>query len=165
MKNETSVLDEILEKIKNIDSKEFVEYLENIFKEERQNIEYVGHKEYFNCLINKFLLKFPNKIYDNEDFSYMDKGIFSNIDIENESKIYYVGDFLTLVRKKQRAQKDEEYSFPFEGTKLCFKFNNKMYVYFLMVGQGTSITIREANEDEIFKRNINLDKYFREKGE
>ena len=86
MKNEIYVLDEMLEKIKNINSKEFVEYLENIFKKERQNIEYVGHKEYFNWLINEFLLKFPNKTYDNEDFSYMDKGIFSSIDIENESK-------------------------------------------------------------------------------
>lgn len=162
MKNETSVLDEILERIKNIDSKEFAEYLENTLKKERQNIEYVGHKEYFNWLINEFLLKFPNKTYDNEDFSYMDKGIFSSIDMENEEKIAYVGDFLETVRKKQRAQKDEDYSFPFEGVKYCFKFNKKLYVYFFTVGQGTAIVIRKADNDEIFTKNINLDKYFKE---
>ena len=76
MKNETSVLDEILEKIKNIDSKEFIEYLRKINEKEKKGIEYVGKKEYFDWLTNSFLKKFKDGIYDSESFLYRDKSKF-----------------------------------------------------------------------------------------
>lgn len=161
MKNETSVLDEILEKIKNIDSKEFIEYLRKINEKEKKGIEYVGKKEYFDWLTNLFLKKFKNGIYDSESFLYRDKSKFSKEEEEKESKICWIGNFLEIVRKKQRAQKDEEF-FPFEGARYYFKFNSKMYMYSTMIGQGSVTTIRKADNDEIFTKNINLDKYFKE---
>lgn len=161
MKNETSVLDEILEKIKNIDSKEFIEYLREINEKEKKGIEYVGKKEYFDWLTNSFLKKFKDRIYDSESFLYRDKSKFSKEEEEKESKICWIDNFLEIVRKKQRAQKDEDF-FPFEGVRYYFKFNGEMYMYSTMIGQGSVTTIRKADNDEIFTKNINLDKYFKE---
>ena len=141
-------------------SEDFKKYLDDIIEEEKEGLAFVGNKNYFSWLTEVFLQKLDNKTYDNEDFLYTDKKDFTEIDIKNEEKIAYVGDFLETVRKRQRAQKDEDYSFPFEGVKYCFNFNKKLYVYFFTIGQGTSIIIREANSDEIFTKNINLDKYF-----
>ena len=161
MKNETSVLDEVLEKIKNIDSKEYIENKIKINEKEKKGIEYVGKKEYFDWLTNSFLKKFKDGIYDSESFLYRDKSKFSKEEEEKESKICWIDNFLEIVRKKQRAQKDEEF-FPFEGARYYFKFNSKMYMYSTMIGQGSVTTIRKADNDEIFTKNINLDKYFKE---
>ena len=161
MINNIDKLEELEEKIRNIDTKEFIEYLREIAEEEKKGIEYVGKKEYFNWLTDSFLKKFKNGIYDSESFLYRDKNKFSKEEEEKESKICWIGNFLEIVRKKQRAQKDEEF-FPFEGARYYFKFNSKMYMYSTMIGQGSVTTIRKADNDEIFTKNINLDKYFKE---
>lgn len=164
MKNNKEVMEDFRKKVEKLfNSEDFKKYLDDIIKEEKEGLAFVGNINYFNWLTEIFLQKLDNKTYDNEDFLYTDKKDFTETDIKNEEKIVYVGDFLETVRKEQRAQKDEDYSFPFEGVKYCFKFNKKLYVYFFTVGQGTSIVIREADSDEIFTRNINLDKYFENK--
>lgn len=164
MKNNKEVMEDFRKKVEELfNSEDFKKYLDDIIKEEKEGLAFVGNINYFNWLTEIFLQKLDNKTYDNEDFLYTDKKDFTETDIKNEEKIVYVGDFLETVRKKQRAQKDEDYSFPFEGVKYCFKFNKKLYVYFFTVGQGTSIVIRKADSDEIFTRNINLDKYFENK--
>ena len=161
MENNKEKMEDFRKKVEELfNSEDFKKYLDDIIKEEKEGLAFVGNKNYFSWLTEVFLQKLDNKTYDNEDFLYTDKKDFTEIDIKNEEKIAYVGDFLETVRKKQRAQKDEDYSFPFEGVKYCFKFNKKLYVYFFTIGQGTSIIIREANSDEIFTKNINLDKYF-----
>lgn len=161
MKNNKEVMEDFRKKVEELfNSEDFKKYLDDIIKEEKEGLAFVGNKNYFSWLTEVFLQKLDNKTYDNEDFLYTDKKDFTEIDIKNEERIAYVGDFLETVRKKQRAQKDEDYSFPFEGVKYCFNFNKKLYVYFFTIGQGTSIVIREANSDEIFTKNINLDKYF-----
>lgn len=164
MKNNKEVMEDFRKKVEELfNSEDFKKYLDDIIKEEKEGLAFVGNINYFNWLTEIFLQKLDNKTYDNEDFLYTDKKDFTETDIKNEEKIVYVGDFLETVRKEQRAQKDEDYSFPFEGVKYCFKFNKKLYVYFFTVGQGTSIVIRKADSDEIFTRNINLDKYFENK--
>lgn len=161
MENNKEKMEDFRKKVEELfNSEDFKKYLDDIIKEEKEGLAFVGNKNYFSWLTEVFLQKLDNKTYDNEDFLYTDKKDFTEIDIKNEEKIAYVGDFLETVRKKQRAQKDEDYSFPFEGVKYCFNFNKKLYVYFFTIGQGTSIIIREANSDEIFTKNINLDKYF-----
>lgn len=164
MKNNKEVMEDFRKKVEELfNSEDFKKYLDDIIKEEKEGLAFVGNINYFNWLTEIFLQKLDNKTYDNEDFLYTDKKDFTETDIKNEEKVVYVGDFLETVRKEQRAQKDEDYSFPFEGVKYCFKFNKKLYVYFFTVGQGTSIVIRKADSDEIFTRNINLDKYFENK--
>lgn len=161
MENNKEKMEDFRKKVEELfNSEDFKKYLDDIIEEEKEGLAFVGNKNYFSWLTEVFLQKLDNKTYDNEDFLYTDKKDFTEIDIKNEEKIAYVGDFLETVRKKQRAQKDEDYSFPFEGVKYCFNFNKKLYVYFFTIGQGTSIIIREANSDEIFTKNINLDKYF-----
>lgn len=161
MENNKEKMEDFRKKVEELfNSEDFKKYLDDIIKEEKEGLAFVGNKNYFSWLTEVFLQKLDNKTYNNEDFLYTDKKDFTEIDIKNEEKIAYVGDFLETVRKKQRAQKDEDYSFPFEGVKYCFNFNKKLYVYFFTIGQGTSIIIREANSDEIFTKNINLDKYF-----
>ena len=161
MENNKEKMEDFRKKVEELfNSEDFQKYLDDIIKEEKEGLAFVGNKNYFSWLTEVFLQKLDNKTYDNEDFLYTDKKDFTEIDIKNEEKIAYVGDFLETVRKKQRAQKDEDCSFPFEGVKYCFNFNKKLYVYFFTIGQGTSIIIREANSDEIFTKNINLDKYF-----
>lgn len=163
------IFNEPIEKFKKkidelLDSKDFIKYLEDIAKQEKEGLAYVGTRQYFTWLTNEFLLKFKEHCYDNEAFLYSKrdrKKDFSEKDIKNEGYVGYVSDFLELVRKEQRAQKDNEFSLPFEGVKYCFQFNNKKYLYLFMEGQGIAITIREATKDETFKRNINLDKYFK----
>lgn len=161
MINNIDKLEELEEKIRNIDTKEFIEYLREIAEEEKKGIEYVGKKEYFNWLTDSFLKKFKDRIYDSESFLYRDKSKFSKEEEEKESKICWIDNFLEIVRKKQRAQKDEDF-FPFEGVRYYFKFNGEMYMYSTMIGQGSVTTIRKADNDEIFTKNINLDKYFKE---
>lgn len=161
MINNIDKLEELEEKIINIDTKEFIEYLREIAEEEKKGIEYVGKKEYFNWLTDSFLKKFKDRIYDSESFLYRDKSKFSKEEEEKESKICWIDNFLEIVRKKQRAQKDEDF-FPFEGVRYYFKFNGEMYMYSTMIGQGSVTTIRKADNDEIFTKNINLDKYFKE---
>ena len=159
MENNKEKMEDFRKKVEELfNSEDFKKYLDDIIKEEKEGLAFVGNKNYFSWLTEVFLQKLDNKTYNNEDFLYTDKKDFTEIDIKNEEKITYVGDFLETVRKKQRAQKDEDYSFPFEGVKYCFNFNKKLYVYFFTIGQGTSIIIREANSDEIFTKNINLDK-------
>ena len=161
MENNKEKMEDFRKKVEELfNSEDFKKYLDDIIEEEKEGLAFVGNKNYFSWLTEVFLQKLDNKTYDNEDFLYTDKKDFTEIDIKNEEKIAYVGDFLETVRKRQRAQKDEDYSFPFEGVKYCFNFNKKLYVYFFTIGQGTSIIIREANSDEIFTKNINLDKYF-----
>lgn len=161
MENNKEKMEDFRKKVEELfNSEDFKKYLDDIIKEEKEGLAFVGNKNYFSWLTEVFLQKLDNKTYNNEDLLYTDKKDFTEIDIKNEEKIAYVGDFLETVRKKQRAQKDEDYSFPFEGVKYCFNFNKKLYVYFFTIGQGTSIIIREANSDEIFTKNINLDKYF-----
>lgn len=161
MINNIDKLEELEEKIRNIDTKEFIEYLREIAEEEKKGIEYVGKKEYFNWLTDSFLKKFKDRIYDSESFLYRDKSKFSKEEEEKESKICWIDNFLEIVRKKQRAQKDEDF-FPFEGVRYYFKFNGEMYMYSTMIGQGSVTKIRKADDDEIFTKNINLDKYFKE---
>lgn len=161
MINNIDKLEELEEKIRNIDTKEFIEYLREIAEEEKKGIEYVGKKEYFNWLTDSFLKKFKDRIYDSESFLYRDKSKFSKEEEEKESKICWIDNFLEIVRKKQRAQKDEDF-FPFEGVRYYFKFNGEMYMYSTMIGQGSVTKIRKANGNEIFTKNINLDKYFKE---
>lgn len=161
MINNIDKLEELEEKIRNIDTKEFIEYLREIAEEEKKGIEYVGKKEYFNWLTDSFLKKFKDRIYDSESFLYRDKSKFSKEEEEKESKICWIDNFLEIVRKKQRAQKDEDF-FPFEGVRYYFKFNGEMYMYSTMIGQGSVTKIRKADNDEIFTKNINLDKYFKE---
>lgn len=161
MINNIDKLEELEEKIRNIDTKEFIEYLREIAEEEKKGIEYVGKKEYFNWLTDSFLKKFKDRIYDSESFLYRDKSKFSKEEEEKESKICWIDNFLEIVRKKQRAQKDEDF-FPFEGVRYYFKFNGEMYMYSTMIGQGSVTKIRKADGNEIFTKNINLDKYFKE---
>ena len=161
MINNIDKLEELEEKIRNIDTKEFIEYLREIEKKKKKGIEYVGKKEYFNWLTDSFLKKFKDRIYDSESFLYRDKSKFSKEEEEKESKICWIDNFLEIVRKKQRAQKDEDF-FPFEGVRYYFKFNGEMYMYSTMIGQGSVTKIRKADGNEIFTKNINLDKYFKE---
>lgn len=161
MINNIDKLEELEEKIRNIDTKEFIECLREIAEEEKKGIEYVGKKEYFNWLTDSFLKKFKDRIYDSESFLYRDKSKFSKEEEEKESKICWIDNFLEIVRKKQRAQKDEDF-FPFEGVRYYFKFNGEMYMYSTMIGQGSVTKIRKADGNEIFTKNINLDKYFKE---
>lgn len=80
-------------------------YLDDIIKEEKEGLAFVGNKNYFSWLTEVFLQKLDNKTYNNEDFLYTDKKDFTEIDIKNEEKIAYVGDFLETVKKNKGHKK------------------------------------------------------------
>lgn len=160
--NNPELVQKLKEFVENIDIEDLKKYLEEEAKEQKKGIKEVGNKKYFSWLLEDFLLKCSENTYDSESFLYRDKNKFTKLDEENESKICWIEYFLEMVRKKQRAQKDDDF-FPFEGVKYYFRFNGKMFMYCLMIGQGSVTTIRQAKEDESFTKNINLDKYFEDK--
>lgn len=160
---DTDFLDKLLKKIEKTPSSVIIEMVENELRKEEEGIAFVSRKDYFDWLTKTFLQKFSDEVYHTEDFLYSNPKKFTNEDRLNESKIGWIENFFDILLGKQN---EEEELFSFYEKSYLFKYNNQIYTYILMVGQGAEVMVRKAfkeEKDEALFLLIDLDQYFKNK--
>lgn len=139
-------------------AEDLVEAMDELDKEKMEQIEIIKTKEYMKWLID-FIDRCPNKVYNSEDFLY-NGYLFTQEDRENEVLLDFFFDFL------EEIDAITDCSDRFEEYRSYFYLNKRLYEYYLIIGQGSVVIIKDITEKasgEIFEKEItNLDKYFGE---
>ena len=148
---------------KSIESANLEDYFEKMKTERVQGQLRVNNKQYCDWL-EGFIKNLPNG-YDEEDFAYRTikkKKRFTGKDILNEKDLDHFYLFLNIVGDKQRVK--EYYNFDlFEEKEYVFKYNNTFYRFNILIGQGSSSTIKVIDEPDFSY--VDLDKYFKKENQ
>ena len=142
--------------MKKIDETDWETFFEKEKQERAKGIERVSNRAYLNWLLNDFLPKFENNMYDDEYFIYHTNE-FSKTDIKNERDLCHFFSLLSVVANIQRVKEYYDDRF-FEEYEYVFKYDNKFYEKNTIVGQGSITRISQIDKPDFCY--IDLDLYF-----